>query len=105
VAISPDGKTLASAEEGGLRLWDLSAPVPTLKVRVEALAFSPDGRLLASVSDGGRVLVSDAATGAKRHDWKLPGGAGAVAFAPDGRHLAVGSNAGVIYVLCLVRPE
>lgn len=67
LAISPDGKTLASgAWDHTVRLWNLSAgrEVATLeghKGRVNAVCFSPDGKTLASGGDsaegGGEVLL------------------------------------------------
>jgi len=59
IAISPDGKTLASGGlDGTIQLWDLAtgtlqASLPARHVTV--LAFSPDGRLLAS---GSRFVTS-----------------------------------------------
>jgi WD40 repeat protein len=57
LAISPDGKKLASgAWDGRIKLWDLStgkerANFPAHSDRVYALAFTPDGKAL--VSGGG----------------------------------------------------
>ena len=64
VAFSPDGLTLASADESGyITLWDLATRSPRRVINadddeVRALAFSPDGRTLASagVSRDGPAL-------------------------------------------------
>ncbi|MBX6314156.1 MAG: serine/threonine protein kinase [Isosphaeraceae bacterium] len=94
LAVSPDGKTLASGDlRGHLRLWDLatgrSRPLvggrPDL---VAILAFSPDGRTLASVTHRGaaaEVLLWDVASGRLRA--ALPADRGlcyALLFSPDG---------------------
>src|SRR5689334_18886605 len=56
VALSPDGKLLASAgDDKTLRLWDVETGLelrrlPELLDRVTCLRFSPDGRTLASVA-------------------------------------------------------
>jgi WD40 repeat protein/tRNA A-37 threonylcarbamoyl transferase component Bud32 len=114
VALAPDGRTLALTGEGwDVQLWDLSSPVPQPRARlqghrlqgwadvVHAFAFSADGRLLASAGRDSRLIVWDVATGAKRHEWRMPGEVSAVAFAPDGRHLAVGWGEGTAWVLRL----
>jgi len=67
VAITPDGRWLASAEgNGALRIWDLfNAP----RVRLEAqsqgriLNITPDGQRLITQSEHGSVTVCDVATG------------------------------------------
>ncbi len=113
VALAPDGRTLALADDWDIHLWDLSGPVPRPRARlqghrlqgwsgvVQALAFSADGRLLASAGRDSRLIVWDVAAAAKRHEWQLPGEANAVAFSAEGRHLAVGRGEGTAWVLRL----
>lgn len=100
LAFAPDGKTLAIAYNGGVRLWD----VATRKLRSElelangdklwpdGLAFAPDGKTVAVCNYRGTVTVWDVASGKVkarlRHDESQS--ACCLAFAPDGTTLAVG---------------
>lgn len=112
LALSPDGKLLATGEGGDfsekhLCLWDVDsgklvrtvAKVPGYYVG--AMAFSPDGKLFvaavsAVVGNASVVRVWDAATGRELRNLILSGthGLGTLAFSPDGAVLAVdgGSN-------------
>jgi WD40 repeat protein len=103
LAISPDSKTLASGDWGGMiKLWSLpeGALIKTLQgntKKVEALAISPDGKTLASGDVGGTIKL-----------WSLPEGTlvntlegdvatvNALAISPDGKTLASGDWGGMI---------
>jgi WD40 repeat protein len=102
VAFSPDGRTVAVADDDrAVRLFDVAsrrrtgAPLPaaTDGADPDDLAFSPDGRTLATTAGNGTVRLWDVA----RH---RPIGAAltghtdtvlAITFSPDGTTLATGS--------------
>jgi WD40 repeat protein len=105
LAISPNGRTLASGSlDGTIHLWDL--PSGTLRAtlfarHVTTLAFSPDGSTLAS---GSRLISTVApktfhplqlwnvATGELLTNLTLTEPIIAIAFSPDGQKLAAGST-------------
>ncbi|MDP6546404.1 MAG: WD40 repeat domain-containing protein [Phycisphaerae bacterium] len=98
LAISPDGKRLASGSEKIIKIWDIAARKELLKIwahtsTVLSLAFSPDGKTLASGSFDHSVKLWDVATGknlhvCKGHSWIVC----CVAFSPDGKTLASASS-------------
>jgi WD40 repeat protein len=101
VALTPDGRTLATASaDGTVILWDvarrtpLGQPLQDHRGAVWSVAFSPDGRTLASAGDDGTVILWSVT---RRVPLGPPlrghhGLVTAVAFSPDGRTLASGSK-------------
>ncbi len=92
-----------------VRLWsDLDGGQPRVQAsakwhtdRVFAVTFAPNGKALASAGRDGRVILWDTATGAKWHEWLLPGLVHDVTYAADGRHLVIANGNGTAYVLRL----
>ena len=85
IAVSPDGRTIATAAaDTPVRLWDaatgrssriLPSPRPAI-----ALAFRADGREIAWIDDAGAVAIADVASGAPRKLGRVRGAARAIAF-------------------------
>ncbi|MEU8323981.1 WD40 repeat domain-containing protein [Nonomuraea sp. NPDC048881] len=86
VSFTPDGRALAMATEGGLRLRDL-ATGRLQALPPGAIALSPDGRTVATVT-GGKLTLKDRATG-RPTGTPLPLADGRVAFSPDWRLAAI----------------
>jgi WD40 repeat protein len=109
---SPDGRRLLSGVwEPVLHFYDVAADGIQNPARVETgagqvyrIQFSPDGRCIVTQDTANHVIVWDAASRRKRHDWGLPEHVSNVAFAPDSRHLAMSLATGVIYILRLDGP-
>jgi len=100
LALSPDGKTVAtSADSGGIiTFWDALGQSPPVTVtnhtqRVWMVAFSPDGQTLASASWDGKLGLWNVKE--RRNLALLRGHKGemsSVAFSPDGRTVATSSE-------------
>jgi WD40 repeat protein len=105
VAISPDGKLLASTGmDQKVKLWklatgELSRTLTGHTGPVRSLAFSPDGKLLASAGHDATIKLWEVATGKERRT--LTGGMSSVnrvIFSPDGQTLASAAEPGIITV-------
>jgi len=68
VVFSPDGRTLATSNEGTILLWKVIDPAHPTQIgqpleghpdSVLTMAFSPDGRTLATGGNGGTVILWD----------------------------------------------
>jgi WD40 repeat protein len=105
VALSPDGKWLASAGgDGTVKVWNIRTAKVVQEFRAHdktacSVAFHPDGRHVASTGADG-LKVWDLAT--RQEVFRGPcdasrkiGAAYTVAFSPDGRQLAAGNEGAV----------
>ncbi|HKQ08009.1 MAG TPA: protein kinase [Blastocatellia bacterium] len=105
VALSPDGRRLASGgEDNTARIWDVATGEELHRLTghdrwVNAVAFSPDGKRLATASGDNTAKLWDAETGAEiaslvGHTQRV----NAVVFSLDGRRLFTASHDGTVKV-------
>jgi WD40 repeat protein len=102
LALSPDGKTLAYADnQGVIQLSDVSDSknvrnLSGQKHFLQTLVFSPDGKTLASAGYDGFVGLWDVAAGKEIRQLTVGGGYyQRLAFSPDGNLLAVTGNGSI----------
>jgi hypothetical protein len=113
VALSPDARLLALANQAGLHLWDVSDkahPVrlmpalkgPEMGIDYSQIAFSPSGRHLAGglVGQASEVAIYSVDTRAQVAGVSTAYYPHGVAFSADGRALAFGENACGILLYC-----
>ncbi len=100
LALSNDGRFLASAGEGGLSIWDLNAGESIATVRsnlVDCVRFAPHGFSFAAVR-GAELSLHETMTGKIR--WLLRGHENSdftgVDFSPDGRIVLIASKSGLV---------
>ncbi len=98
VAISPDGRTIASGgSDRVIRLWDLESGKEVRRLAghraaVWGLAFARDGKRLLSASIDKTLRLWDLTTG--QEEWRFEGHTAAVrciALLPDGKHAVSGA--------------
>ena len=106
MAISPDGRTLASGHWDLVTLWDMPTGRRLAVLRgfgryVVGLSFSRDGRLLAAGTDAGGFQIWNVRQRKRLHTVEIGGGqVSDPAFSPDGRLVAVGIyGTGAVWVI------
>jgi cytochrome c len=102
LAVSPDGKTLASASwDGSVRLWPLAGGLPRVLEghhgNVNGVAFGPDGRSVVSAGYDATVRIWPL-TGGTPVTVTLPSPLNALAIAADGEIITAGAD-GKVYFL------
>ncbi|MEC4818234.1 MAG: serine/threonine-protein kinase [Scytonema sp. PMC 1069.18] len=111
IAISPDGKTIASNSGNGVKLLSLvtGQEIATLSGhynKVNALAISPDGQFLASGSEDQTSKIWNLATGQEVRTLRgHTNSIHAIAFSHEGKMLADGSSDNTIKLWNVVTGE
>jgi WD40 repeat protein len=106
-AFLADGLRMAIGwSDGNIRSYDARTGSEDLLFKglgggTRALSASADGKYLAATTAAGRILVWEAATAKKIHDWHFPVVISHIAFTPDGRHLVTANLNGTLFVLRL----
>jgi RNA polymerase sigma factor (sigma-70 family) len=100
VALSPDGRTLATVDGGTVRLCDattgkkartIAPPKPDTRTLTSWLLWSPDGKALAlATPDGKGIRLLDVERGTVTRTLAHQNVVYAAAFSPDGKLLAAG---------------
>lgn len=105
VALSPDGRTVATVDivdgQHRVHLWPAGGGRPTTEQCADtstpaAVAFSPDGRMLAIGDDDHHVTLCTISDHRPIASWSVPGKVSALAFSADGHELAAGDDVGNI---------
>lgn len=100
LAMSPNGKVLATIDDGGtIHLWDTATLKETKSMKhadtARTIAFSADGNFIAS--GGGEMVKLWDSAGNEKASAKYD--ANSVAFSPDGSKLVVGTQDNLVLIL------
>ena len=108
IAISPDGKTMASgAQRGELKFWDpetgaIKASGDLSSGDIRSVAWSPDGKVLAAAQSFSASVVKlvDPASGSVTATLEVSKNSGIkqVVYSPDGRLLATQENNNTVHL-------
>lgn len=103
LAVSPDGKTLASASwDRTVRLWPLGGGTPRVleghSQNVNGVAFTPDGRSLVSAGYDATLRIWSLDDSKQTIIRSLPAPLNSVAVAPDGEIVTAGANGNVYFL-------
>jgi WD40 repeat protein len=96
VALSPDGKMLATVRGRIILVWDTASRKAVRRIVADrfsilTIAFGPDNSLAALGQNADRVMVWDVGTGAVRRSFPVPANWAGADFSADGRLLATTS--------------
>jgi WD40 repeat protein len=96
MVLSPNGKLLVCAGEGGGKVWDVAngREVSALKYDswVNSIGLSPDSTRIVTANQDNTSYVWNASTGEIVHKLEHGGDVNAAAFSPDGRYIATASD-------------